>query len=78
MLIVFSPSISGSKTAMLGEAVNFAWFPLTNPALISVPLAFLAGWIGTITSPVRGDEELAVEMEVRSLTGAGAGEAISH
>ena len=47
-------------------------------ALISVPLAFLAGWIGTITSPVRGDEELAVEMEVRSLTGAGAGEAISH
>ncbi len=78
LLIVFSPSISGSKTAMLGEAVNFAWFPLTNPALISVPLAFLAGWIGTITSPVRGDEELAVEMEVRSLTGAGAGEAISH
>jgi cation/acetate symporter len=78
VLIVFSPSISGSKTAMLGEAVNFAWFPLTNPALISVPLAFLAGWIGTITSPVRGDEELAVEMEVRSLTGAGAGEAISH
>ena len=78
VLIVFSPSISGSKTAMLGEAVNFAWFPLTNPALISVPLAFLAGWIGTITSPVRGNEELAVEMEVRSLTGAGAGEAISH
>jgi cation/acetate symporter len=78
VLIVFSPSISGSQTAMLGEAVDFAWFPLTNPALISVPLAFLAGWLGTITSPVRGDEELAVEMEVRSLTGAGAGEAIAH
>lgn len=44
VLIVFSPSISGSQTAMLGEAVDFAWFPLTNPALISVPLAFLAGW----------------------------------
>ena len=78
VLIVFSPSISGSKSAMLGEAVNFAWFPLTNPALISVPLAFLAGWIGTISSPVRGDEELAIEMEVRSMTGAGAGEAIAH
>ncbi|MFT3877666.1 MAG: cation acetate symporter [Propioniciclava sp.] len=78
VLIVFSPSISGSKSAMLGEAINFAWFPLTNPALISVPLAFLAGWLGTITSPVRGDEELAVEMEVRSMTGAGAGEAIAH
>ena len=78
VLIVFSPAISGSKTAMLGEAVNFAWFPLTNPALVSVPLAFLAGWLGTITSPVRGDEEMATEMEVRSMTGAGAGEAIAH
>ena len=78
VLILFSPSISGSKSAMLGEAINFAWFPLTNPALVSVPLAFLAGYIGTITSPVRGDEELAAEMEVRSMTGAGAGEAIAH
>ncbi|MBK8463175.1 MAG: cation acetate symporter [Nigerium sp.] len=78
VLIVFSPSISGSKSAMLGEAINFAWFPLTNPALVSVPLAFLAGWIGTVSSPVRGDEELAIEMEVRSMTGAGAGEAIAH
>ena len=63
---------------MLGEAVNFAWFPLTNPALVSVPLAFLAGYIGTITAKDRGDEEFAAEMEVRSMTGAGAGEAISH
>ena len=78
VLIVFSPAISGSPSAMLGEAINFAWFPLTNPALVSVPLAFLAGYIGTITSPVRGDEELAAEMEVRSMTGAGAGEAIAH
>ena len=78
LLIVFSPSVSGSKTAMLGAGVNFAWFPLTNPALVSVPLAFLAGYLGTLTSPVRGDEELAAEMEVRSMTGAGAGEAIAH
>ena len=78
LLIVFSPAISGSKTSMLGEGVNFAWFPLDNPALVSVPLAFLAGWLGTVTSKERGDEEFAAEMEVRSMTGAGAGEAISH
>ncbi len=78
VLILFSPSISGSATSMLGDGVNFAWFPLTNPALISVPLAFLAGYLGTVTSPVRGEEELAAEMEVRSMTGAGAGEAIAH
>ena len=40
----------------------------------AVPLAFLAGWLGTITSRERGDYELALEMEVRSMTGAGAGE----
>ncbi|SHJ12963.1 cation/acetate symporter [Tessaracoccus bendigoensis DSM 12906] len=78
VLIVFSPSISGSKTSMLGEAVNFAWFPLTNPALISVPLAFLAGWLGTVTAKKGSDQDLATEMEVRSLTGAGAGESIAH
>ncbi len=78
VLIVFSPSVSGSASAMLGEGIDFAWFPLTNPALVSVPLALLAGWLGTVTSPARGDEELALEMEVRSMTGAGAGEAIAH
>ena len=78
VLIVFSPAISGSKSAMLGESVNFAWFPLDNPALVSIPLAFLAGFVATVTSPVRGDVELAMEMEVRSLTGAGAGKAIAH
>ncbi len=78
LLIVFSPSISGSPSAMLGEGVDFAWFPLTNPALVSVPLAFLAGWLGTVTSKVPGDEEFATEMEVRSMTGAGAGPALDH
>ncbi len=78
VLILFSPAISGSKTAMLGEGVNFAWFPLDNPALVSVPLAFLAGFIGTMSGGGRGDEELAKEMEVRSMTGAGAGKAIAH
>ena len=78
LLIVFSPAIPGSPSAMLGEGVDFAFFPLTNPALVSVPLAFLAGYIGTITSRQRGDEEFATEMEVRSMTGAGAGEAIAH
>ena len=78
VLILFSPAISGAKTSMLGEGVNFAWFPLDNPALVSVPLAFLAGFIGTITSSKPGDAELAKEMEVRSMTGAGAGKAIAH
>ncbi|WP_353080651.1 solute symporter family protein [Tessaracoccus lapidicaptus] len=78
LLIVFSPAISGSPGSMLGEGIDFSWFPLDNPALVSVPLAFLAGFLGTVTSSRRGDEEFAIEMEVRSMTGAGAGEAIVH
>ena len=78
VLIVFSPSVSGSATSMLGEGVDFAWFPLTNPALVSVPLAFLAGWVGTLTASHKADEDLAIEMEVRSMTGAGAGDAVAH
>ena len=78
LLIVLSPAISGSPNSMFGEGVDFSWFPLDNPALVSVPLAFFAGWLGTVTSRQRGDEEFAIEMEVRSMTGAGAGEAISH
>ena len=78
VLIIFSPAISGSKSSMLGEGIDFAWFPLDNPALVSVPLAFLAGLIGTLTAKERGDEEMAKEMEVRSMTGAGAGAALVH
>jgi cation/acetate symporter len=50
---------------------DFAWFPLTNPAIISVPLGFFLGWLGSVTSPEH-DELKQAEMEVRSMTGAGA------
>jgi cation/acetate symporter len=45
--------------------------PLSNPGLISIPLGFILAAIGTVTSRERNDEKYA-ELEVRSLTGAGA------
>jgi cation/acetate symporter len=57
---------------------NFDWFPLANPGIVSIPLAFLLGYIGTVTSPDTGDPELNAEMEVRSLTGVGAEKATHH
>lgn len=77
ILIVFSPAVSGAKTAMI-PSVDFAWFPLANPGIVSIPLAFLLGVVGTMTSKVPGDPVLDAEMEVRSLTGVGAEKAISH
>ena len=77
VLIVFSPAVSGAKTAMLPN-VDFAWFPLANPGIVSIPLAFILGIVGTLTSPDRGDPEINAEFEVRSLTGIGAEKAAAH
>ncbi|OBF14493.1 cation acetate symporter [Mycobacterium sp. ACS4331] len=77
VLIVFSPAVSGTKTSMIPGA-DFAWFPLANPGIISIPLAFILGIVGTLTSPDTGDDEKNAEMEVRSLTGVGAEKAVAH
>jgi cation/acetate symporter len=76
LLIVFSPAVSGKSTSMFPDS-DFAWFPLANPGLVSIPLSFLLGWLGTVLSKERNDAKYA-EMEVRSLTGAGAEKAVQH
>lgn len=78
VLIVCSPVVSGSETSMLGADVNFAWFPLTNPGIVSIPLGFLLGWLGSLTDPGAESKRLAAEMEVRELTGFGAEPAAEH
>lgn len=76
-LILFSPVVSGAETSMFA-GVDFQWFPLSNPGIVSIPLGFLLGWLGTITSRTLENPAVAAEMEVRSLTGYGAEEATSH
>ncbi|WP_372345271.1 cation acetate symporter [Streptomyces sp. KL116D] len=70
-LVVLSPVVSGSPTSLF-PGVDFQYFPLENPGLVSIPLGFLAGWLGTVTSPEPPDEAKHAETEVRALTGAGA------
>ncbi|WP_129659831.1 cation acetate symporter [Rothia halotolerans] len=77
VLIAFSPVISGSETSMIPSA-DFALFPLSNPGIVSIPAAFLLGWIGSVTSRTREDRRKQAEMEVRSLTGIGAEKAVEH
>ncbi|WP_067717720.1 sodium/solute symporter [Nocardia yamanashiensis] len=77
VLIVFSPAVSGSKTAML-PSMDFDWFPLSNPGIVSIPLAFVLGIAGTFAGRGKEDPGKAAEMEVRSLTGVGAEQAIAH
>ncbi|TFB85930.1 cation acetate symporter [Cryobacterium algoricola] len=78
ILIVFSPVFSGTPTSMFGAGVNFAWFPLSNPGIVSIPIGFFLGWLGSVTSTRKEDPLLAAEMSVRSLTGHGAEKAVEH
>jgi cation/acetate symporter len=77
LLIVLSPTVSGSETAMFPGA-DFDVFPLTNPGLVSIPLGFLLGIVGTLVSKEPPHPEKYAEMEVRSLTGAGSEKAVLH
>ncbi|QIS10987.1 solute symporter family protein [Nocardia arthritidis] len=77
VLIVFSPAVSGNATAMLPHA-KFDWFPLSNPGIVSIPLAFVLGIIGTYLGGKAGDPDREAEMEVRALTGVGAEKAVAH
>ncbi|WP_314619399.1 solute symporter family protein [Streptomyces stackebrandtii] len=71
LLVLLSPVVSGSPEALF-PGVDFHVFPLQNPGIVSIPLGFLAGWIGTVTSTEPSDAARYAETEVRALTGAGA------
>ena len=77
VLIALSPAVSGSEKSMI-SSVDFSIFPLSNPGIISIPLAFLLGIIGTFLGKKDEFPEKRAEMEVRSLTGVGVEKTISH
>ncbi|AKD98962.1 cation acetate symporter [Rhodococcus qingshengii] len=77
-LIVFSPAVSGKPSSMFPNS-DFAWFPLSNPGIVSIPLAFVLGIVGTYIGRNKiEDPAKQAEMEVRSLTGVGVEKAVSH
>jgi cation/acetate symporter len=84
LLIVFSPVVSGKKdangnlTASMIQGVDFHLFPLDNPGIVSIPLSFLLGYLGTVLAKDKADPARQAEMEVRSLTGVGSAKAIVH
>ncbi|GAA4692852.1 cation/acetate symporter [Promicromonospora umidemergens] len=86
LLIIFSPVVSGKVDPATGASlsmikdpsIDFHWFPLDNPGIVTIPLAFVLGIVGTYLSKERSHPEKYAEMEVRSLTGAGAEKATAH
>ena len=62
----------GGTSLITDPHVNFAFFPLNNPGMVSVPLAFFLGWLGTVTDKEAADPVRFARMQVRALTGVGA------
>ena len=71
LLVAVSPVVSGAPTSIF-PSLDFQLFPLSNPGLVSIPISFLAGFLGTVLSREKADPAKQAEMEVRSLTGIGA------
>ncbi len=76
VLTLFSPVVSGRTDPATGESLSllppgtdFAWFPLENPALISVPAAFLCAAAATCLSREKADPNAFTALTVHSLTG---------
>ncbi|CEI80537.1 Cation/acetate symporter ActP [Oceanobacillus oncorhynchi] len=67
ILVSISPSVFSpveGAALFVGEPI----FPLTNPALVSVPLGFLGGYLGTILSK-ETDMKRYAEVKVKANTG---------
>ncbi|MFC4356207.1 cation acetate symporter [Chryseomicrobium palamuruense] len=66
VLVILSPNLWAADGSMLftGEAL----FPLTNPALVSVPAGFLGGFIGTLIGQ-RADAKKYAEVDVKATIG---------
>ena len=76
-LIIFSPVVSGAAPGAIPSLItdphiNFAFFPLDNPGIVSIPLAFFLGWLGSVTDLQPADPARFARMQVRALTGIGA------
>jgi cation/acetate symporter len=68
LLILISPDFMGAN----------AIFPLKNPALLSIPIGFLAAIIGTFLSKEVPSEDKFIEFQVRANTGLGSEKATEH
>ncbi len=81
-------AVSGLAVGLISSIVLIAvspdfmkdnpWFPLKNPAIVSIPLGFLAAVIGTLLKREPEAERMFTELEVRANTGLGAEKATEH
>ena len=83
VLILISPGIMGVDAPTVAASARHLIqakpiFPLENPGIVSIPLGFLAAWIGSLLSREPKAEAMFTELVVRANTGLGAEKAVAH
>lgn len=71
-LVLISPSVMNpevGKAIFVGNPI----FPYTTPGIVSIPLGFIAGYLGTLFSSQPADVKKYEEVLVKSNTGIGVG-----
>lgn len=73
VLIILSPTV---WVDVLGNAE--AIFPYKFPTVISLPLAFIGAWVGSILTPDTEAQQKFEEQKIRTYLGVGAADASDH
>ncbi len=77
VLVALSPNVwspEAGKAILVGEPI----FPLTTPGIVSIPLGFIAAYLGTILSSKKESEAKFDEILVKSNTGHGISGVSNH
>ncbi len=74
VMTVDAPTVAANARHMIQSA---PWFPLENPAIVSIPLGFLAAFVGTLLSKDTTSTVKFNELLVRSNIGLGAEKAVA-
>lgn len=76
-IVAMSPNVwdpVAGKAILVGEPL----IQLTNPGIISIPLGFLAAYVGTVLSSKKASQEKFDEILVKSNTGHGVSSVSNH
>ncbi|GAB2893384.1 cation acetate symporter [Paraburkholderia jirisanensis] len=75
-LVLIGPAVIGAKGIIFKDVTPPFW--LSNPGLFSIPVGFIAGWIGSVTTRENASDASFDAQQLRMLSGLGAEAASEH
>jgi Na+(H+)/acetate symporter ActP len=66
------PNAQEARRSIVWTVWQLRVLPLDNPGIVSIPLAFFLGWLGSVTDRQPSDPARFARIQVRALTGVGA------